>query len=189
MVLVSVYNKRLSFVFCFMPNPVFKGSLLLLGRIVGALVALLLLLCLAFPIGFYGMAMYIEPSLPDTKALTTMPLEMPLQIYTADHKLIGYYGNRYSLPLTYEELPKPLIDAFLAAEDSAFFEHSGISIKGLGRAITQMISDSNQQTGGSTITQQVAKNYFLSSEQTFERKLTELFLARKIEKNCPKTTS
>lgn len=162
-----------------------KGSLFF-GRLVGALVALLLLLCLAFPIGFYGMAMYIEPSLPDTNALTTMPLEMPLQIYTADHKLIGYYGNRYSLPLTYEELPRPLIDAFLAAEDSTFFEHSGISVKGLGRAITQMISDSNQQTGGSTITQQVAKNYFLSSEQTFERKLTEMFLARKIEKELSK---
>lgn len=185
MVLVSVYNRRLSFVFCSMPNPVFKGSLFL-GRLVGALVALLLLLFLAFPIGFYGMAMYIEPSLPDTNALTTMPLEMPLQIYTADHKLIGYYGNRYSLPLTYEELPRPLINAFLAAEDSTFFEHSGISVKGLGRAITQMIGDSDQQTGGSTITQQVAKNYFLSSEQTFERKLTELFLARKIEKELSK---
>lgn len=132
------------------------------------------------------MAMYLEPTLPKVEELTKMPLEMPLQIYSADEKLIGVYGSRFSLPIAYEDLPKPLIQAFLAAEDDSFFTHSGISVKGLGRAITQMASDSNQQTGGSTITQQVAKNYFLSSEQTFERKLTEMYLARRIETQMTK---
>ncbi|MDO4250655.1 MAG: transglycosylase domain-containing protein [Moraxella sp.] len=157
-----------------------------LMRLVWAILALILILILAFPIGFYGMAMYLEPSLPKVDELKTMPLEMPLQIYTADEKLIAHYGNRYSLPVTYQELPKPLIQAFLAAEDDSFFEHSGISVKGLGRAITQIVTDDDQQTGGSTITQQVAKNYFLSPEQTIERKLTEMFLARRIEKEMTK---
>lgn len=155
-------------------------------RLFWAIFCLILILVLAFPIGFYGMAMYIEPGLPKTSDLKTMPLEMPLQIYTADNKLIGQYGNTYSMPIAYEDLPKDLINAFLAAEDDSFFEHSGISVKGLGRAITQMVSDSGQQTGGSTITQQVAKNYFLSPEQTFERKLTEMFLARRIENELTK---
>lgn len=155
-------------------------------RVISAIIALVLMLILALPIGFYGMAMYIEPSLPSTSELRTMPLEMPLQIYTTDNKLIGQYGNVYSLPITYSEMPQKLIQAFLAAEDDSFFEHSGISVKGLGRAITQMATDNGQQTGGSTITQQVAKNYFLTSEQTFERKLTELFLARRIEKELSK---
>lgn len=155
-------------------------------RLIGALLALLLILMLAFPIGFYGMAMYIEPSLPKTRELKAMPLEMPLQIYSKDGKLIGHYGKTYSLPITYSQLPKKMEQAFLAAEDDSFFEHSGISVKGLGRAITELATDQNQQTGGSTITQQVAKNYFLSSEQTFERKLTEMYLARRIENELSK---
>lgn len=155
-------------------------------RLILAFLALILILLLAFPIGFYGMAMYLEPALPKVDELKTMPLEMPLQIYSADNKLIGQYGNRYSLPVTYKDLPEKMIQAFLAAEDDSFFEHSGISVKGLGRAITQMITNDDQQTGGSTITQQVAKNYFLSPEQTFERKLTEMFLARRIESELTK---
>lgn len=158
----------------------------LILRLIWAIFCLFLILLLAFPIGFYGMAMYINPDLPEVSELKTMTLEMPLQIYTADDKLIGQYGNTYSMPVRYEDLPKPLINAFLAAEDDSFFEHSGISVKGLGRAITQMVSDSDQQTGGSTITQQVVKNYFLSPEQTLERKLKEMFLARRVENELTK---
>lgn len=157
-----------------------------LKNLILAIFALILILVLTFPIGFYGMAMYLEPSLPNIKELKTMPQEMPLQIYTADNKLIGQYGNRYSLPVAYEDIPETMIQAFLAAEDDTFFEHTGISVKGLGRAITEMISTTDGQTGGSSITQQVAKNYFLSPEQTFERKLNELFIARKIESQLNK---
>lgn len=155
-------------------------------RLILAFFALVLVLILAFPIGFYGMALYLEPSLPNIKELKTMQLQMPLQIYTADGKLIGQYGNTFSLPVTYEELPKPLIQAFLAAEDDTFFEHSGISVKGLGRAITEVLTDDTSQTGGSTITMQVVKNYFLSPERTIDRKLTEMFIARKIENEMTK---
>lgn len=155
-------------------------------KLILAIFALILILVLAFPVGFYGMAMYLEPSLPNVKELKTMQLQMPLQIYTADNKLIGQYGNKYSLPVAYEDLPRPLIQAFLSAEDVTFYEHTGISVKGLGRALTEAATNDASQTGGSTITMQVAKNYFLSSERTIERKLTELFLARKIENTLTK---
>lgn len=156
-------------------------------RLIIALFALALVLILAVPIGFYGMAMYLAPTLPNVKEIKTAKLEMPLQIYSSDDKLIGQYGNRMSLPVNYEDIPKPLIHAFLAAEDASFFEHSGISVKGLGRALTEAMSDSDDgQTGGSTITMQVAKNYFLTPERTLNRKLTELFLSRKIEEELTK---
>ncbi len=151
-----------------------------------AICALIIILVLAFPIGFYGMALYLEPTLPSIKEIKTAPRQMPLQIYSNDNKLIGQYGNRISLPVSYAEIPKDMIHAFLAAEDASFFEHSGISVKGLGRAITELVTDNHSQTGGSTITMQVAKNYFLTPEQTFKRKLTELFLSRKIEQQLNK---
>lgn len=151
-----------------------------------AVLALAFILVLAIPIGFYAMAMYLAPSLPSLDEIKTATLEMPLQIYSRDDKLIGQYGNRISLPVTYEQIPKDMIHAFLAAEDSSFFEHSGISIKGLGRAVTEVVTDDDGQTGGSTITMQVAKNYFLSPERTLNRKLTELFVARKMEDELSK---
>ncbi len=151
-----------------------------------AFLALAVILALAAPIGFYGMAMYLSPTLPSMQEIKKANLEMPLQIYSSDNKLIGQYGNRLSLPVDYEEIPKDLTNAFLAAEDSSFFQHSGISIKGLGRAVTEAVTDDDGQTGGSTITMQVAKNYFLSPERTLNRKLTELFVARKMEDELSK---
>lgn len=170
-----------------MSNQSFSASFFaILAKLILAILALFAILLLAFPIGFYGMAMYLEPTLPDVKKIDNTKFEMPLQIYTADNKLIGQYGNRYSMPVRFEEIPKPMISAFLAAEDATFFEHSGISVKGMGRAITEVLTDNDTQTGGSTITMQVAKNYFLSSERTISRKLTELFIARKIESELSK---
>ncbi len=162
------------------------STVLLFLKIALAFIALFLILLLAFPIGFYGMALYMEPNLPSIKELKTAPKQMPLQIYSSDNQLIGNYGNRMSLPVAYEDIPKEMIQAFLAAEDEYFFEHSGISVKGLGRAVTQLLTEDSSQTGGSTITMQVAKNYFLTPEQTFKRKLTELFLSRKIEQKLSK---
>jgi len=136
--------------------------------------------------GFYGMYLYIAPSLPKMTTLKKAPLLKPLQVYSADNELIAEYGGKLSVPVEYKQIPKPFISAFLAAEDSSFFEHSGISFKGLGRAVSETITGSNVQTGGSTITMQVAKNYYLTPERTLKRKLTEIFLARKIEQNLTK---
>ena len=77
--------------------------------------------------------------------------------FSSDNELIAEYGGKLSVPVNYEQIPKEFIHAFLAAEDSSFFEHSGISFKGLGRAVSETITGSDVQTGGSTITMQVAK--------------------------------
>lgn len=147
---------------------------------------ILIIILVSLPMGFYGMYLYLAPSLPDMSSLKKAPLIKPLQVYTADNQLIAEYGGNLSIPVEYEQIPPTFIHAFLAAEDSSFFEHSGISFKGLGRAITESITGSDVQTGGSTITMQVAKNYYLSPERTLRRKLTEVFLARKIEQNLSK---
>ena len=147
---------------------------------------ILIIILISLPMGFYGMYLYLAPSLPDMTALKKAPLLKPLQVYTADNKLIAEYGGKLSIPVQYEQIPPTFIHAFLAAEDSSFFEHNGISFKGLGRAITESVTGSDVQTGGSTITMQVAKNYYLSPERTLRRKLTEVFLARKIEQNLTK---
>ena len=144
------------------------------------------MLLVAIPMGFYGMYLYIAPSLPEMSSLKKAPLLKPLQVYTADNQLIAEYGGKLSVPVEYEQIPPHFIHAFLAAEDSSFFEHSGISFKSLGRAVSESITGSNVQTGGSTITMQVAKNYYLSADRTLRRKLTEVFLARKIEQNLGK---
>lgn len=136
--------------------------------------------------GFYGMYLYIAPSLPEMSTLKKAPLLKPLQVYSADNELIAEYGGKLSVPVEYSQIPQTFIHGFLAAEDSSFFEHSGISFKGIGRAVSESITGSDVQTGGSTITMQVAKNYYLSPERTLKRKLTEIFLARKIEENLTK---
>ncbi|MEB3767299.1 PBP1A family penicillin-binding protein [Acinetobacter sp. MD2] len=155
------------------------------GRIHPIFLFFLMIIAL-IPMGFYGMYLYIAPSLPEMSSLKKAPLLKPIQIYTSDHQLIGEYGGKLSVPVEYKQIPTHFIQAFLAAEDSSFFEHSGISFKGLGRALSESVTGSDVQTGGSTITMQVAKNYYLSPERTLKRKLTEIFLARKIEENLTK---
>ncbi|AYA03025.1 PBP1A family penicillin-binding protein [Acinetobacter sp. WCHAc010034] len=147
---------------------------------------ILIIILVSIPMGFYGMYLYIAPSLPEMSTLKKAPLLKPLQVYSADNELIAEYGGKLSVPVEYDQIPPAFIHAFLAAEDSSFFEHSGISFKGLGRAVSESITGSNVQSGGSTITMQVAKNYYLSPERTLKRKLTEIFLARKIEQNLSK---
>lgn len=145
-----------------------------------------IVMALAIPMGFYGMYLYIYPSLPDMTLLKEAPLEQPLQVYTKDNVLIAEFGEKLSIPVKYEKIPPRMIHAFLAAEDSSFFEHNGVSFKGLGRALSESVGGGGAQTGGSTITMQVAKNYYLSPERTLRRKLTEIFLARKIEQTLTK---
>ena len=148
--------------------------------------SILIIILVSIPMGFYGIYLYIAPSLPEMSSLKKATLLKPLQVYTADNELVAEYGGKLSVPVEYKQIPPAFIHAFLAAEDSSFFEHSGISFKGLGRAVTESVTGSDVQTGGSTITMQVAKNYYLSPERTLKRKLTEIFLARKIEQNLSK---
>lgn len=133
-------------------------------------------------IAFSGAYLYLAPTLPDAESLTEIKLQIPLRIYSADGKLLGEFGDKKRTPVKIKNVPPLFIDAFLAAEDDRFYQHKGYSLRGLGRALLQAISGSSEQTGGSTITQQVVKNYLLTSERSIIRKLRELFLSVQIER-------
>ncbi|HCG78573.1 MAG TPA: peptidase [Oceanospirillales bacterium] len=133
-----------------------------------------------------GVYLYLAPTLPDAETLKDVDLQTPLRVYTADGLQITEYGEKRRTPITYQEIPPQFIDALLASEDDGFFEHSGIDLKGLARAVFDLVTTGRKKSGGSTITMQVAKNYYLSSEKTFTRKFTEILLALKIEKALTK---
>ncbi len=137
-------------------------------------------------VGFSAIFIYLSPKLPDVDALRDVRLQTPLRIYSRDGLLIGEFGEKRRTPVQYEEVPELFIKAFLAAEDDRFYLHHGVDIAGLLRAASQLIVSGSIQTGGSTITMQVAKNYFLSQERTFSRKFNEIFLALKIERALSK---
>jgi penicillin-binding protein 1A len=133
-------------------------------------------------VGFSGAYLYLSPSLPDADSLTDIKLQIPLRIYSADGKLLGEFGEKKRTPVKIKDVPLQLINAFLAAEDDRFYKHKGFSTRGFSRGVWQAISGSSTQSGGSTITMQVIKNYLLSSERTIIRKLKELFLSVQIER-------
>lgn len=133
-----------------------------------------------------GIYYYFSPQLPDVQTLRDVKFQTPLRIYSADDKLIAEFGEKKRVPLNFEQIPTDFIRALQAAEDARFFEHFGIDIKGLSRAAFQLASTGEIQSGGSTITMQVAKNFFLTREQTFKRKFIEILLALQIETKLSK---
>ena len=128
-----------------------------------------------------GAYLYITPRLPDIETLKEVQLQVPLRVYARTGELIAEFGEMKRSPLKYEEFPKPLINAVLAAEDDRFFEHPGVDYQGILRAVVHLVKTGKKGQGGSTITMQVARNFFLSREKTYLRKLNEIFLALKIE--------
>jgi len=131
--------------------------------------------------------LYLAPQLPDAAQLKDTQLQTPLRIFTTDNKKIAEFGEKRRSPVTIEEIPSTLTSAFIAAEDNRFYEHGGIDFIGLARASTQLIRSGKIKSGGSTITMQVAKNFFLSRERTFIRKFNEIFLAIQIESALSKS--
>ncbi|MBB1487939.1 penicillin-binding protein 1A [Oceanospirillum sediminis] len=129
-----------------------------------------------------SIVLYLGPQLPDIEQLRNFQLQTPLRIFTRDEKLIGEFGEKRRNPVTYDEIPQAYIQAILAAEDTRFFSHSGIDIKGLARAFVQLAQSGRIQSGGSTITMQVARNYLLTLDQTFTRKFKEILIALQMEK-------
>ncbi|PKM29372.1 MAG: peptidase [Gammaproteobacteria bacterium HGW-Gammaproteobacteria-11] len=134
-----------------------------------------------------GIALYLSPALPDVETLRDLQLQTPLRIYSTDNKLIAEFGEMRRIPIRYEDVPNDFINAILAAEDDNFLNHHGVDPKGLLRAITELVQTGQIQTGGSTITMQVAKNYFLTSDRVFSRKFNEILLALQIERSLSKT--
>lgn len=124
-----------------------------------------------------GFTLFFGPRLPQIDDIRDLKLQTPLRIYTADGKLMGEFGETRRQPLRYRELPPLFIQAVLAAEDDRFFAHAGIDIPGLLRAAGELVQSGHIQSGGSTITMQVARNFFLSTEQSFTRKFNEILLS------------
>lgn len=119
--------------------------------------------------------------LPDVKELKNVSFETPMKIYTRDGKLIGEFGEHKRIPVSLDQIPLRLQQAFLAIEDSRFYEHSGVDPIGILRAIVVAATSGGASQGASTITQQVARNFFLSRDRTIERKLKEMFIAWRME--------
>ena len=111
--------------------------------------------------------LYLSPSLPSVETLRDVHLQTPLRVYTRDEKLLAEFGEKRRTPVRIEETPEFLVQAFMAAEDDRFYSHPGVDIVGLMRAAVQLVSTGSIQSGGSTITMQVAKNFFLSHERVF----------------------
>jgi len=136
---------------------------------------------LAATSGVIGAYYYVAPSLPKAETIRDIPLQIPLRIFSRDGRLIEEVGERRRMLVAYDDLPQYVVDAFVSAEDGRFFEHPGVDYQGILRALLQLASTGEIKSGGSTITQQLARDYFLTREQTFIRKLREAFLAYQIE--------
>ena len=129
----------------------------------------------------YGLYKYIEPQLPDVATLKDVRLQIPMQVYSADGELIAQYGEKRRIPLTLNQIPPVMVKAFIATEDSRFYEHHGVDPVGIFRAASVALFSGHASQGASTITQQLARNFFLSPERTLTRKIKEVFLAVRIE--------
>ncbi len=133
-----------------------------------------------------GAYYYVEPSLPQAETIRDIPLQIPLRIYSRDGRLIQEIGERRRILIEFDDLPDRVVDAFVAAEDRRFWEHPGIDYVGVLRAMFQLVTTGDIEAGGSTLTQQLARSYFLNLDQTIERKFKEMALAVRIEQEFTK---
>lgn len=136
--------------------------------------------------GLIGAYYFVAPSLPPAETIREIPLQIPLRIFSRDGRLIEEVGERRRILVNYDDLQPFVVHAFVAAEDGRYFEHPGIDYLGILRAGFTMLRTGEISGGGSTITQQLARDYFLTREQLFTRKLREAFLAYKIEQEFSK---
>jgi penicillin-binding protein 1A len=147
------------------------------GVVLGGIAALALLIVFALSMAY--------PNLPELDAITSYRPKMPLRVFSADNMLIAEFGEERRNVVRFADIPELMKKAVLAIEDDRFYEHGGVDYLGIARAAVHNLTGGPKQ-GASTITQQVARNFFLSSEQTFKRKIYEVLLAWKIEQNLSK---
>lgn len=131
-------------------------------------------------------ASIVIPDLPDIEALRDVKMQIPLRVYSHDGSLIAEFGEMRRIPVSIKETPQQMINAFIAAEDDRFYVHPGVDWQGILRAAINLLVTGDRAQGGSTITMQVARNFFLSNEKTYMRKINEIFLALKIEQELDK---
>ncbi len=160
------------------PYPTFlRFALGMLGGLVGLVLAAVLILGFALTMAY--------PNLPSLDAITDYRPKIPLRIFSSDNVLIGEFGEERRNLVRIKDVPDIMKKAVLAIEDDRFYDHGGVDYLGIARAAIHNLTNSSKQ-GASTITQQVARNFFLSSEQTLKRKIYEILLAWKIEQNLTK---
>ena len=158
----------------------------MIKKVITTCIGLVLGLILFF-IGLVAIAILVTyPKLPSLDTVQHYQPKMPLTVYSSDGKVIGVYGEERRSFTKIEDFPKVLKNAVIAAEDKRFYEHWGVDLTGVLRAAIGNLTSGSVQSGASTITQQVAKNFFLSSERTFTRKFNEALLAYKIEQSLTK---
>lgn len=133
-----------------------------------------------------GLYFYLAPQLPSVEGLSDTRLQVPLRIYSSDGALLGEFGEKRRIPKTLDEIPVLMQQAFLAAEDNRFYEHDGVDYQGILRAVINLVKTGERGQGGSTITMQLARNFYLTKEKTYTRKIREIFLALKIEQELSK---
>ncbi|HZX81765.1 MAG TPA: transglycosylase domain-containing protein, partial [Lysobacter sp.] len=129
----------------------------------------------------------VAPKLPDVESLRNVEMQEPMYVYASDGRLMALFGETRRYPVRIDQVPDRLKNAFIAIEDARFYQHHGIDYKGIGRAIWLLATtDDKRVPGGSTITQQVARQFFLSSEYSYTRKLAEMLLAMRMERELSK---
>ncbi len=133
-----------------------------------------------------GAYLYLQPSLPSVEAMRQIELQVPLRVYSRDGQVIAQIGEQRRIPVTFEQVPPMVRQAFIAAEDDRFFEHSGFDYQGILRSMMVNLLPGYRLEGASTITQQTAKNLFLTNDRTWRRKGQEMFLTYRIEQEFSK---
>jgi penicillin-binding protein 1A len=129
---------------------------------------------------------YLEIQLPNVETLNNIQLQVPLSVYTSDDELIGEFGEIRRNPVTLDQVPKQLVNAVIATEDQRYYEHPGVDIFGVFRAARELVLTGKKSQGASTITMQVARNFFLTRQKTYGRKFNEMLLALKIDHDLSK---
>jgi len=136
---------------------------------------------------FVGAYFYVEPGLPHAEELREVKFQIPLRVYSRDGRLIQQIGSQHRTPVEYEDIPQVLINAVIAAEDDRFFQHSGLDMAAnVKAAVNYILAGGERVPGGSTITQQVAREYFLTRDLSLVRKFKEWILALRIEQEFTK---
>ena len=157
--------------------PVPKRYPVLISRICVVLLGAIALIAFANVCAY----VYLKPALPDVDSLRDIQLQVPLRVYTRDGKLIAAIGEQRRIPVRYEQLPKKLIQAFLATEDDRFFRHHGVDWEGILRAAVANARAGGIRQGASTITMQVARDMFLTPRRDMKRKMSEIYISLLME--------
>ncbi len=148
--------------------------------------ATILSLAVIVAAGISGAYLFVQPSLPSVEEMRRIELQVPLRIYSRDGQVIAQIGEQRRLPVSFDEIPPLVLQAFIAAEDEEFFEHAGFDYRGILRSTLVNLMPGSRTQGASTITMQTARNLFLTQDRTWRRKIQEIFLTHRIEQEFSK---